>query len=58
MRAKHDNGKSLQYQKIRIGYWVPHRGSRHNARNMSGLVGENVLEKRVQKETTRVVIVA
>ena len=33
--------------KSRIGYWVSHRGYRHHLGNMSGLVGENVVEKRV-----------
>ena len=42
--------RSLQVTPIpksRIGYWVSHRGSWHNLGNMSGLVGENVVEKRV-----------
>ena len=31
----------------KIGYWVSHQGSWHNLGNMSGLVGENVVENRV-----------
>ena len=31
----------------KIGYWVSRRGYGHNSENMSGLVGENMVENRV-----------